>query len=117
VSQISNIATDAPDINANDYVMSMNMANTLHQHYPGHLWAVTCDGTKGIATVRNLGLSGKWGFVLKLKDHSTASDWDKRIVRAGGELLERYRLTRGKLRIDEYGALNTDFSGNFTADQ
>ena len=117
MSQMTNMATDTPDLNANDYVMAMEMANTLHTHYPGHLWAVTCEGEKGIATVRNLGLSGQWGFVLKLVDLSTASDWKKKVVRAGGELLERYRLRRGRLDADEYGQLNTNFAGNFTADK
>lgn len=117
MSQITNIATDAPDIGANDYVMAMNMANILHKHYPGHLWAVTCQGDQGIATVRNLALSGKWGFLLKLKDIYSASSWDKKLVMAAGELLERYRLSRGKLNINQYAGLATDFSGNFKVDK
>ena len=55
--------------------MAKDMSETLHGTYPGHLWAVTCEGDKGIATVRNLSLSGEWGFVLHLKTMSTASDW------------------------------------------
>lgn len=117
MSQITNVATDKPNINANDYVMSMEMANALHQHYPGHLWAVTCDGTTGIASVRNLALSGQWGFVLKLDTLSTASEWKKKVIMAGGELLERFKLRRGKLDINEYGDLSTDFAGQFTADK
>lgn len=117
MNEITNIATDCPDVNANDYVMAMEMANTLHQHYPGHLWAVTCEGDRGIATVRNLGLDGNWGFILKLSDLSTASDWKKRVQMAGGEVLERFRLSRRGFRADEYSSLKVNFAGKFIADK
>jgi hypothetical protein len=105
---------DNPDIEANDYILARNMAETLNRHYPGHLWAVTCEGDKGIATVRNLRLSGRWGFILKLRE----MDKNMRcVMRAGGELLERYRLARRAFNQDHYEALPTDFAGQLKADQ
>ena len=81
--------TASPDVAALDFNTAREMAEVLHSAYPGHLWAVTCEGEKGIATVRNLSLSGQWGFILKLNEMSTSSDWKKRVLVAGGELLER----------------------------
>lgn len=103
--------TGTPDIAALDMNMSRDMAETLHAAYPGHLWAVTCEGDKGIATVRNLALAGNWGFVLKLKEISTASDWKKKVIQAGGELLERFRLRRGAADSAAIADLNHDFKG------
>lgn len=111
---MDNIATDAPELNANDFTMAKHMADLLHTHYPGHLWAVTCDGDKGIATVRNLALSGAWGYVLKLPLIYSASEWDKRVMRAGGEILERFRIARrhADAVADQIQAAPRNFAGH-----
>lgn len=111
------LVTDAPQLAANDFVMAREIAETLHKHYPGHLWAVTCQGDQGIATIRNLSLSGNWGFILHLPKIYSASEFGVRVVRGGGELLERYRVSRGRARHDELAALRTDFAGNHVADR
>lgn len=115
---MDNLATDAPELSANDYVMAKNMAEMLHRHYPGHLWAVTCDGDKGIATIRNLMLSGDWGFILKLPLIYSASEWDKRVIMAGGEVLERYRIARAgaERTMDQMLSASKDFSGRILKD-
>jgi hypothetical protein len=115
--KMNNLVTDAPDIEVNDYITAKNMAESLHKYYPDHLWAVTCDGDRGIATVRNMALSGNWGFVLHLKDQYSASDWDKQLMRAGGELLERYRIYRGRSIPGQWEFVNTDAAGRAVADQ
>lgn len=116
---MSALATDSPQLTANDMVMAKQMAEKLHQHYPGHLWAVQVQGVKGIADVRNLMLSGSWGFRLKLPDIYSGSDFDRQIVRAGGELLERYRIRRAGMRhvADEIASAPVDFAGNMIADK
>lgn len=109
---MTGLVTDRPDIAANDLVMAKTMSEVLNRHYPGHMWAVNVQGVQGIATIYNLALSGRWGFVLRLPDHYSASDFDRAIVNAGGELLERYRLARGKFSDSAHAGLKTDFAGN-----
>lgn len=109
------LMTDQPQVAASDMVLAKNMAELLHKHYPGHLWAVTCEN--GLATVRNMYLSGQWGFVIKVGQQYSISAFDKAIVRAGGELLERYRLQRGAFRDDQYSDIKTDIAGNLLADK
>jgi hypothetical protein len=109
--------TDAPQGPANDILMAKEMAEALHQHYPGHLWAVTCDGTTGVFTIRDLMLSGQWGMVGLLRWIYSSSDFKRQVIMYGGELLERYRLRRGKLREDEYSALPMDFAGRLACDK
>lgn len=108
--------TGTPDIAALDFNMAKEIAEVLHVAYPGHLWAVTSEGEKGIATVRNMALAGNWGFVLKLGSLYTSSDFKKQIVMAGGELLERFRLRRGAVDSAAIAALATDFAGQTLGD-
>lgn len=117
-NSMQNMATDAPELDANDLVMAKHMADTLHKHYPGHLWAVTCDGPKGIATIRNLMLSGNMGYVLHLSTIYSASEWDKRVLMAGGEILERYRVMRAGLdrTMNQILSAPTDFAGRIVAE-
>lgn len=110
------LTSDSPDINGNDYVMAKNMADALHKAYPGHLWAVTCNGKTGMADVRNLMLSGNWGFRLRLPLFYSASAFEKDVVKAGGELLERFRVRRGRADFDALNNLPTDFAGRVKAD-
>lgn len=96
--------TDNPDVSTNDFVTARNIAEKLHQHYPGHLWAVTCDGKKGIATIRNLMLSHDRPYVLHLK--TIFGDPHLRsVLRAGGHILEAYQQPRGKVDMDRIDAL------------
>lgn len=96
--------TDNPDVAANDYVVAKNIAETLHKHYPGHLWAVTSEGKKGIATIRNLLLTGSRPYVLHLK--TIFGDPHLRcVVRAGGHILEAYKQRRGRADFDSIASL------------
>lgn len=105
-----------PGVALLDFNMAKEMSETLHAAYPGHLWAVTCEGDKGIATVRNLALSGEWGFVLKLSEISTSSAWKQKIIMAGGELLERFNLRRGLADQEAIASVQNDFSGRSIGD-
>jgi hypothetical protein len=97
-TEFEGLLTDTPQVALDDLITAKNMAETLHKHYPGHLWGVHCDWKGGVADIRNLGLSGNWGFRIVLKGPNgfyTASDLDKQVMRGGGELLERFRQRRG----------------------
>jgi hypothetical protein len=113
---MSELVTDNPVGAANDILMSKEMAEALHAAYPGHMWAVAVDGSIGFADVRNLALSGSWGFRIKLDNIYSGSSFKRDVIRAGGELLERYRMSRGKFRADEYAILQTDHAGRHKAD-
>lgn len=110
------LTTDAPQLTANDMIFAREMAETLHAQYPNHLWAVTCEGEKGIATIRNLALSGEWGYVLRLPAIYSMSQFKEKVIRAGGEILERFRLARGKANDDAISGLAMDRFGRTIGD-
>lgn len=116
--QFENIDLSAtPDINANDLIMSKTIAEALHAHYPGHLWAITCEGRTGLITIRDLYLSGQYGYVLKIGDVFSISDLVKRSILAGGEILERFKLARGRFDEAAYHQLPTNFAGQLEFDR
>jgi len=102
--------------NALDLSLSKDIAEALNEHYPGHLWAVNCQGEQGIMTIHNLMLSGQWGFVLKLDNNYSSSDLRKRAILAGGEILERYKVSRGRINHEHMATMDTDFAGRIIGD-
>ena len=96
--------------------IAKNVAECLQGLYPDHQWACNADLMGGVVHIYNLNLSGKWGFLMKVKD-VIEDGWKKRIRDAGGELLERYNLSRGRLNIAQYEALPTNTFGEHIADK
>lgn len=90
--------------------IAREVAECLNKAYPGHAWAVRANVETGLCQVYNLRLSGTWGFVLHLDDLATDPSM-KLTIRAGGELLERYNLSRARLKEDEYADVKFDFTG------
>jgi hypothetical protein len=102
-----NIKQEAANID-----LAKQMSDVLQQHYPNHLWAVNVDWSQGVASVKNLLLSGDWGFLLHLTAIYSISEFFKRLVMAAGELLERYDISRGACKLDEVLSVPVDEIGN-----
>lgn len=80
-----------------DMAASKNIAAVLFKHYPHHLWAVRADCRQGVAMITIPCLMGPTlNYILKLTD--LANDPAMRaVMRAGGEILERYNIPRSGL--------------------
>lgn len=83
----------------------------LCTHYPGHAWRVDADHRKGLVDILNLSLSGKYGFRIEMKGMFSAPDLQKLAMRAGGEILERYNVSRSEFNADEMNNLPVDETG------
>lgn len=81
----------------------------LDQHYPGHPWKAECMMAKGtslfVGGVLKISLMGitppKQGYLINLSDLQGDGS-AKPVIRAGGELLERYGIMRGKFSADDW---------------
>lgn len=107
---------ESPEQHLKEYKLSGTIAEVLLKHYPDHLWGVHVDFRGGVVQVTNMRLSGRWGFILHL-NNVLSDPTNKVIINAGGELLERYRLSRGRFNQSQYQQLNTDAVGDFVADK
>jgi hypothetical protein len=84
------------DILKADQIIAAQIAETLHRYYTGHLWTVKASVEQGVVYIHNLNFSAVQGMVLHMSD--LEKDPKMRLVKkAGGELMERYRVQRGKL--------------------
>ena len=101
----------------NDMIMAKMMADALERHYSGHLWAVSFDSATGLAIIRDLLLSGTHGYILKIPAIYSASSFQADVIRAGGEILERFKMQRGRLNEAQYVGLKTNFAGDFVFDK
>lgn len=110
------LVTDAPQMAALEFNLCKEVAETLHQSYPGHLWAVNPEGNGSLVVVRNVSLSGQWGFVLHVPAIYSSSEFKRQVIMAGGEILERFAMSRSQLKPAEYADLKTDFAGRILGD-
>jgi hypothetical protein len=108
--------TDGPAAEAADLATSKQIAERLNSRHPGYLWMVHVQWAQGIAIVRNLSVSAKMGYVIKLLPIYSASALLRQVDEAGGEILERFRLNRAGFDGDEYDALPTDAAGMLIGD-
>lgn len=87
------ITPEEAALEAREYELAGKVAGALDAKYPGHMWLVTV--ASGVTYVRNLALEGMWGFVLH--NHKVVNEGiDRAAMKAGGELLERFRISRGR---------------------
>lgn len=81
----------------------------LVKEFPGYNWHVEVCFQAGVCRVRTE-FGGQWGYVLHLD--KIVNDVDMKAVRwAGGELLERYNLSRSKADEDSINSLLVDARG------
>lgn len=83
------------------------LAEGLGKVYPGHKWRVVMREAQ--ITIINPRLSGKYGYTMHM---SNLDPEGKALMRAGGEVLERFGCTRGKFRKKEVNRIPRDARGD-----
>lgn len=85
---------------AADIALCKEIYEILNKHYPAHLWQVGANSYTGVVDIKLLYPDGRhritnFGYGLKISSLD-APFIKKKIIKAGGELLERYGLPRSK---------------------
>ena len=93
---------NAAMLEAYEFGVCKTIFEKLWAHYPGYDWKIRVNAIGGIATIQLPRLHHSTiAYVLKLDD--LASDPGLLAVkRAGGEMLERWKLRRGMVNRAEY---------------
>lgn len=99
------------DAHANDFLMAKEASDALTAAYPGWLWGVNVDGKTGMCDIQNFNLAGNRGYRLKLHDIYSASSFKADVLRAGGEILERYNQKVGKFDAQKWAELTLNAQG------
>lgn len=93
------------DVTPVDLELGRRVLEVLNEHYPGWVWLVDVPPKQNIVVVRNYDCDprGKYGIVFH-KDRLNGSDMRLKVMMAGGEFLERYKVVRAGYDIAaEYG--------------
>lgn len=92
------------DIHAqHDLDLSRRIGEVLERHYPGHFFLVEVDSRGGIAHISIPILTENWRYNIPLPLlHGDPSM--RMVVKAGGEILERWRIPRSGLDVAAFRA-------------
>jgi len=94
-----------------EYYIAKQVGVRLEKEYPGREWGVRPDLTGGIVEIFCLALSGKHAYLLHM--NGSIHDLIEKALRAAGEILERYGVTRNKkYDIDITEAFDRDHNGD-----
>lgn len=83
---------------------------------PNGAWRVMVNEPGGIIQVQNISIPTDCGFLMKIKDIDPEG---RKVVRYGGELLERFRLSRGglvRVRMEQIQEAPRNFRRQLVAD-
>ncbi len=77
------------------HTLARNLIGRLEEHYPAFTgyWRVSVNDAGGVIEVTNMMLSGQWGFLMHIAKIDAEG---RKVVRAAGELLERYKISRAR---------------------
>jgi hypothetical protein len=106
--EISN--PDQFDNHASLVILAKDGMAMLNKHFPDHMWAIQINERGHVLNVFNHALHDQWGYVLRTVEveHDPTR---KCFLRAGGEILERFGMPRGKFDLHIYAALKKDVRG------
>jgi hypothetical protein len=92
---------------ARDMDMALKIAGVLSEHYPGHKFAVRVNShpSVGMAYIQHWQLSENDGYRLKIVDLHGWPAIRSAAIKAGGEILERFQVRRGKADMDQLRTL------------
>jgi hypothetical protein len=81
-----------------DVAAARSVRRILDTAYPGHDWEVLADSAQGYVAFRIPALMGmNYAYLVKGRDLTPEA-----VLKGGGELLERYRLQRGRFDLDRF---------------
>ena len=107
------VAATSEEQTALDNAACKRAISVLYDNYPGHEWQV--DLSSGVMNIRNANLSTNYGWVQRM-DEVTPRNFDKKVMMAGGEILERFGMPSGKMNIEIYQELPKNLRGELEKD-
>ena len=95
------------EIHRREMEVARAVMTVLQQHYPGHPWAVRVDAKGKYKAVMI-----KLPAIMRAQDHyvlpfplllgGTIGDFNRRVIAAGGEIMERFNIPRSGFREDPF---------------
>jgi len=85
-----------------DFALTKRIAEVLERHYPSHPWMVEVSHAKGCAFLSlPVIMNRNEKFVLHIEALKTDPGL-RSVMRAAGEILERYKMPRMAFKLDDF---------------
>jgi hypothetical protein len=91
--------------------MSDSIGPLLATHYPGYRWRVEPDVKNGIVDIRCEHTNCKFGYTLIPSLYFSETQWRAAIIKAGGEILERFNMSRRGFDAVDFLTRKRDHAG------
>ena len=98
----------APPWELNETIRAKNMMIVLHKQYPGHRWVIGMPRGGGVI-IRNFDIPTYFSVFIRPQDLDEPHY--KVIMRQAGLMLEAFKLSRGRFKLDEYELLERKKGG------
>jgi len=93
---MENVVQAATEAEMHEIIRARRARNTigkaLGRHYPTHPWMVSMSGDGTVAQIMCPAISQEFGMVIHA--NGSTEEIERKAVRMGGELLERFRVSR-----------------------
>lgn len=87
---------------AKDLALTKRIADVLERHYPGHPWMVQVSHVQGVAYIKlPILMKRNQAYILHI-DRMAMDPSLRCVMRAGGELLEKYQVPRTTFLLDHF---------------
>jgi len=99
VAEPGPLGRPVPRVDERDAAIAATMMKWLNRHYPGHLWGCIADTRQGIVKFNIpilMGMNNWW--VVNLRTHDIIDG----MRQGAGQILERYRLRRGRFDLTTF---------------
>lgn len=87
-------------VELSDAMLACDLSKVLADQYPGYQWLLCVNSEGKVIDIKNLEVSGTWGYRILRPDLMAHDELRHAVVIAGGEILERAGLRRGKIDQD-----------------
>lgn len=96
---VANSPDELVGLHGSMHILCKDTADLLVRHYPGFLWAVQPDIEARVINIYCLNFHDSWGYTIKVSQLDMDPD-RREVVRAGAELLRRFRYPGTKFDMD-----------------
>jgi hypothetical protein len=86
---------------AADLFLTAQIAETIQKHYPGHAWMIEVSHAQRVAMLSIPLFMGRNKWVIHI-DTLKSDPTQRAVMRAAGEILERYKIPRNAFGLDDF---------------
>jgi hypothetical protein len=94
-----------------DIKVAGQIAAELQRQYPGWHWGIDVNVRQGLIDIKLMDCNARVGYTIKVLGLFSWDTLRDSVMRAGGELLERFNMPRRRMDLDTWRSQPRGFTG------